>query len=180
MLLLSLFHINETLRELQTLEIYAVVRRRRRPKQCIGLLLKQGIVRLSGHLQMSGLIKVGVLVATLACIVDNRNERGLLDEAAVHGCRVSKALLHQLLLPPFLRDLLGAPLQRWSKFLLHQPILLLTHRLSLQGLLSVHHRVYGGSVHYEVFGRDLSFLFAIPRYLGFADLFQVVNVGLLH
>jgi hypothetical protein len=120
------------------------------------------------------------LVATLACIVDYRNERGLLDEAAVHGSRVGKALLYQLLLPPFLRDLLGAPLQRWSVFLLHQPVLLLSHRLSLQGLLSVHHRVYGGSVHYEVFGRDLSFLFAIPRYLGFADLFQVVNVGLLH
>lgn len=129
---------------------------------------------------MSGLIKVGVLVATLACIVDNRNERGLLDEAAVHGSRVSKTLLHQLLLPPFLRDLPGAPLQRWSVFLLHKPVLLLTHRLSLEGLLSVHHCVHGGSVNYEVFGRDLSFLFAIPRYLGFADLFQVVNVGLLH
>lgn len=90
---------------------------------------------------MSGLIKVGVLVGTLACIVDNRNEGGLLDEAVIHGSRFSKALLHQLLLPPFLRDLFGAPLQRWSKFLLHQPVLLLSHRLSLEGLLSVHHGV---------------------------------------
>ena len=64
--------------------------------------------------------------------------------------------------------------------LLHQPVLLLSHRFGLEGLLSVHHSVHGGSVHYEVLCSDLSFLFAMPSYLSFADLFQVVYVGLLH
>ena len=64
--------------------------------------------------------------------------------------------------------------------LLHQLVLLLTHSLSLEGLLSVHDSVHGGSVHYKVFGSDLSFLFAMPSYLGFANLFQLIYVGLLH
>ena len=61
----------------------------------------------------------------------------------------------------------------------HQLILLLTHGLSLEGLLSVHHSVHGGGIHNKVLGSDLSFLFAMPSYLSLADLFEVIYVGLL-